>query len=88
MDKQYFDLLEIDGDYIWAVDNESGNKTPLNITCTSYGVSSFEDIELEIQQTTGGWWYLRTKFKTEIEVKKYIEDIDRMIEELDRRKWQ
>ncbi|PSV43194.1 hypothetical protein [Photobacterium indicum] len=87
MDKQYFDFLELEGEYIWAFDKESGRKTPLNITSTGYSVSSFEDIELEIQQFSGGWWYLRTKFKAESEVKKYIADIDKMIIELDRRKW-
>ncbi|TOP73256.1 hypothetical protein [Vibrio parahaemolyticus] len=87
MNKQYFDFLELEGEYIWAVDNESGRKTPLNITCTGYTLSSFEDIELEIQQPSGGWWYLRTKFKTENEVKKYIADIEKMLHELDKRKW-
>ncbi|KDM93562.1 hypothetical protein [Photobacterium galatheae] len=87
MEKQYFDFLELEGEYIWAVDNESGRKAPLNITCTAYTLSSSEDIELEVQQASGGWWYLRKKFKTENEVKKYIADIDKMLNELDNRKW-
>ncbi|WP_148265878.1 hypothetical protein [Oceanimonas sp. GK1] len=87
MEKQYFDFLELADGYIWAVDVESGSKTPVDTGCTGYSVSSCNKIELVIQQSSGGWWYRREKFELEKDVKEYISYIHKMMGILEDSKW-
>ncbi|TNJ15799.1 hypothetical protein [Aeromonas veronii] len=76
MEKQYFDRLILEGNYIWAIDDLTGAKTPLEITRieSSPGMPYPTEILL---QTTGGTWYSRQKFDSES-----LEDYEKLIDKM------
>ncbi|UZE58152.1 hypothetical protein ONR73_14640 [Aeromonas veronii] len=84
--KQYFERLELEGDYIWAVfEAEDGlRKEPLEIRCVSFTQSSIPE-EVVLQQDSGGWWYSRQKYNAD-DAKAYADEIMMMMNKLEQRK--
>ncbi len=84
--KQYFERLELEGDYICAVfEAEDGlRKEPLEIRCVSFTQSSIPE-EVVLQQDSGGWWYSRQKYNAD-DAKAYADEIMMMMNKLEQRK--
>lgn len=86
-EKQYFDKLETNNGYIWAVDEISGTKTPLKITAISSSDTSSSPSELILQQYEGGWWYSRKKYESVEEVNKAFSEVSSEIIRLSQSRW-
>lgn len=87
MEKQYFDRLVLDDEgNLCVADDQDITLTQVEISCIGRTEQDPYKFEVVLQQQKHAWWYSRKKFSAK-EAEAYVDEITKMINESERRKW-